>query len=143
MKSDFCKRIFIAGVMLFFVGCTSSPSKSVLATDASQVMLRSMQTRAFDTSDQSKTMRAVIATVQDLEMVIEKADQQLGSVTATKFSSGQELKMTVTVRNGNPGQTLVRANAQYGIKPVDKPEPYQDFFSALEKSMFLAAQKVD
>lgn len=143
MKSNFSQRLLATCAILFFMGCASDQSKSVLATDQSQVMLRSMQTRAFDTTDLSKTMRAVIATAQDLDMVIEKADNQLGSVTATKFTGYAELKMTVTVRAGNPGQTLVRANAQYGIKPVDKPEPYQDFFAALEKSMFLAAQKVD
>ena len=44
---------------------------------------------------------------------------------------------------------LVRANAQFkayptlGAKAVDDPAPYQDFFTALEKSMFLTAQQVD
>lgn len=130
-------------VFLLLVGCAANNSKSVLETDQSQVMLRSMQTRSFDTGDKTKTLRAVISTVQDLDMVIEKADEQLGTVTATKFTGYQELKMTVTVRDGNPGKVLVRANAQYGIKPVDKPEPYQDFFAALEKSLFLQANQVD
>ena len=38
---------------------------------------------------------------------------------------------------------LVRASAQYQMEPVENPETYQDFFTALEKSMFLAAQGVD
>lgn len=133
----------LMSVIFLLAGCAVNNSKSVLASDQSQVMLRSMQTRAFDTSDKIKTMRAVISTVQDLEMVIEKADEQLGTVTATKFTGYQQLKMTVSVRDGNPGQVLVRANAQYGVKPIEKPEPYQDFFTALEKSMFLAAQQVE
>jgi hypothetical protein len=38
---------------------------------------------------------------------------------------------------------LVRANAQYGIKSAEDPETYQDFFTALEKAIFLTAQQVD
>ena len=40
-----------------------------------------------------------------------------------------------------PGQVMVRANAQFnGLKAIEDPQPYQDFFSALEKSLFLAVQ---
>ncbi len=143
MKLSFKRKMLVVSSLFFLMGCAANASKTVFDQDLSQVMLRSMQTRAFDTDDKAKTLRAVIATIQDLDMVIEKADEQLGSVTATKFSGQQQLKMTVTVRPGNPGKTLVRVNAQYGIKPVDKPEPYQDFFAALGKSMFLVAQQVD
>jgi hypothetical protein len=37
----------------------------------------------------------------------------------------------------------VRANAEYQEKAVEDPLPYQDFFTALEKAMFLTAQQVD
>ena len=53
------------------------------------------------------------------------------------------IKMTVTVRPKNDTQMLIRANAQYGLRAVEAPEPYQDFFAALEKAMFLTAQQVD
>ena len=32
---------------------------------------------------------------------------------------------------------------KYETTPVDDPEPYQHFFSALQKAMFLAAHEVD
>jgi hypothetical protein len=63
-------------------------------------------------------------------------------VSATKLD-GYELRMTVTVRPRNETQLLVRASAQYQMKPIEDPEPYQDFFTALEKSMFLASHAVD
>jgi len=87
-------------------------------------------------------MRAVIATMQDLDFVIEKADETLGTVTGMKFRNNVTIRMTVSVR-AREKQMLVRANAQYGLNAVENPLPYQDFFTALEKSMFLAAQQVD
>ena len=87
-------------------------------------------------------LRTVIATMQDLGFVIDKADATLGSVSGTKLD-GYQLRLTVTVRPRGTTQLLVRASAQYNITPVEDPEPYQQFFAALEKSVFLTAQAVD
>jgi hypothetical protein len=124
-------------------GCGTASRQQLLAAEESQVKLRSIQTRAFDTNDKDKVMRAVIATMQDLEFVLEKADETLGTVTGMKFRNNMTIRMTVTVRSRNDTQMLVRANAQYGLKAIEDPLTYQDFFTALEKSMFLAAQQVD
>lgn len=113
-----------------------------MASGQSAVQLRSFQSRAFDTRDQAKTLRTVIATLQDLGFVIDKADATLGTVSATKLNN-YALKMTVSVRERGTTQLLVRANAQYNITPVEDPKPYQQFFEALEKSMFLTAHQVD
>ena len=129
--------------LLFLTGCAGSSRQELLEPDQSQVMTRSIQTRAFDTTDKKKMLRCIISTMQDLDFVIDKADLALGSVTGTKFVSNSVLKMTVTTRPRGETQLLVRANAQYGVKPVEIPEPYQDFFTALEKSIFLTAQQVD
>ena len=124
-------------------GCQSNSSKDqLLSTDKSQVELRQIQTRAFDTTESEKTLRNVMATLQDLGFVIDKADGTLGTVSATKLQ-GYQLKMTVTVRSRGDKQTMVRANAQYQLKAVEDPEPYQNFFTALSKAMFLEAHQVD
>lgn len=124
------------------VAACAPSTKAVLETSQSAVQLRSYQQRAFDTTDKTKTMRSVIATLQDLSFVVDKADLELGTVSATKLS-GYQLRITVTVRPRGETQMLVRANAQYMDKAVEDPEPYQDFFTALEKSMFLTAHQVD
>lgn len=123
-------------------GCATTASKA-LETNESQVKLRSIQTRAFDSTDKKKMMQTVISTMQDLEFVIDKADITLGSVTGSKFVNQAIITMTVTVRPRGETQLLVRANAQYGIQSVEDPATYQDFFIALEKSLFLTAQQVD
>ena len=74
--------------------------------------------------------------------MVDKADDVLGSISGTKLD-GYSLRMTVTIRPRGETQTLIRANAQYNITPVEDPIPYQQFFSALEKSMFLTAHQVD
>lgn len=126
---------------LLVTGCATT-QQSLLDSDSSQVQLRSIQTRAFDTTDKEKTLRTIISTLQDLGFVIDKADATLGTVSATKLKY-YALRMTVTVRPRGETQLLVRANAQYNVKPVTDPEPYQQFFTSLEKSMFLTAQQAD
>lgn len=134
-------------VMLFTVflvsGCVTTPEEHILDVSENQLKLRSIQTRAFDTNNKEKMMRSIMATLQDLDFVITKADYDLGIVTATKFANNQVLKMTVIVREKDKNQLLVRANAQYGIKAINSSEPYQDFFNALSKSVFLTAQQID
>ena len=127
---------------LLITSCASVSNEEVLRTGGSAVALRSFQSRAFDTTDKEKTLRTVIATLQDLAFVVDKADATLGSVSATK-RSGYEMRMTVTVRPRGTTQLLVRANAQFQDQAVEAPAFYQDFFAALGKSMFLTAQQVD
>lgn len=83
-----------------------------------------------------------MATLQDLGFVVDNADETLGTVSATKLDR-YALRMTVSVRPRGTRQLLVRANAQYQLRSVEDPEPYQQFFAALEKSIFLTAHQVD
>lgn len=143
MKSHKLILIALSGVSLIGLsGCQTTSSSQLLKADQSQVQTRNIQTRAFDTTDKNKTLRTVISTLQDLGFVVDKADEVLGSVSATKLD-GYQLRMTVTVRPRGQTQLLVRANAQYNLTAVEDPEIYQDFFTSLGKSMFLTAHNVD
>jgi hypothetical protein len=141
MKAKRITMLGIVGFVLLAV-CACAPSaRQVLESKESEVRLRSIQSRTFDTADQNQAMRAVIATLQDLGFVVDKANESLGLVSATKLS-GYVMKMTVTVRPHGASQVLVRANAQYNIQAVEEPEPYQRFFEALSRSLFLAAHQL-
>ena len=126
---------------LCLCGCESSRTQ-VLAVQESQVKLRSMQSRVFDTTDKAKTLRTTMATLQDLGFVIDKADDVLGSVSATKLDR-YAVRITINVRPYGETQMLVRANAQYNLKAIEDPEPYQQFYAAFEKAMFLTAHSID
>lgn len=144
MKSEHgtrARQLAIPLLALLLGACASTSTRHVLGMDQSQVALRSIQTRAFDTTDRLDTIRSIIATLQDLGFVIDKADDVLGTVSATKLD-GYKLRMTVTVRQRGEAQVLVRASAQFERQAVDEPGPYQQFFTALEKSMFLTAHEV-
>ena len=130
---------FIVALML--LGGCATQNSHVLA-GGSAVELRSIQTRVFDTTDKHKMLRTTIAVLQDLSFVIDKTDEDLGMVTGTKLS-GYQIRMTVIVRPRGDKQLAVRASAIYNNQPIEDPIPYQDFFTALEKGIFLTAQKVD
>lgn len=145
MKKLFLLSLLAATATL--AGCMGVPHQKVFEP-GNQLETRSFQTRAFETTDREKTLRAIIATMQDLGFVVDKADATLGSVSATKLAF-YEIKMTATVRPRGSNQLLVRANAQFkpgpaaNAVPINEPGPYQDFFAALGKSLFLEAQQVD
>lgn len=130
-----------AGVLVACVlvsACASTNERVLDLGDQTQLQKRAYQSRAFDTTDKEKVLRAIISTLQDLGFVIDRADYTLGVISATKLNVYQ-LKMTVSTRPRGKEQVLVRANAQFNIRPVEDPKPYQDFFASLEKSLFLTA----
>ena len=135
-------RVALAGVAMLTLPACQSSKAQLLKADASAVKLRSIQTRAFDTTEKDATLRAVMATLQDLGFVIDDAEDTLGTVSATKLDK-YALRMTVSVRPRGTTQLLVRASAQYNLRAVEDPGPYQQFFDALGQAMFLAAQQVE
>ena len=127
-------------------GCAPS-TEQLLAMSRTQTELRSIQSRVFDTTDRETTLRAAVATLQDLGFVIDNASLPLGSVSGTKLARVRgvpsQVRMTVTVRPRSASQLLVRANAQRDLDEVSAPEPYQLFFAALARAMFLEGQQVE
>ncbi|MBU6225808.1 MAG: hypothetical protein KGP13_13375 [Burkholderiales bacterium] len=135
------KTIALTAFIFSLGGCSFSLQDRMLdVSDQSQVQKRSYQSRVFETSDKDRVLRGVISTLQDLSFLIERADVTLGTVSATKYDQGLPIRITVSVRAKGSTQMLVRANAQFNLEPIESPKPYQDLFSALEKSLFLTAQ---
>ncbi len=133
-------RILLAIPLLILAGWAASTA--AITAGGSQVELRQMQTREYDTLDKRGTLRSVVATLQDLGFVIDKADYDLATISATKLQDYQ-IRMTVIVRQREGDRMSVRANARFNEKPIEDPKSYQDFFAALDKAMFLTLHKVD
>lgn len=124
--------------LLLLGGCASTNQRVLDSGSETQLQKRSYQSRTFDTADKEKILRTTISTLQDLGFVIDRTDLTLGSVSATKLD-GHQIKITVSVRPRGNDRMLVRANAQFNVKPIEDPKHYQDFFTSLEKSLFLTA----
>jgi hypothetical protein len=62
----------------------------------------------------------------------------MGLVTAGKFANGGLLELTVTVRPNGEQQSEVRVNAIFNTKAIEDPKVYQNFFTVLEKSLFVS-----
>ena len=133
-------RLVFACALVFLAGCTAQTA--VITAGGSQVELRQMQTREYETLDKRATLRSVVSTLQDLGFVIDKADYELATISATKLQD-YEIRMTVTVRERDEERLAVRANARFNQKPIEDPKSYQDFFAALDKAMFLTLHNVD
>jgi hypothetical protein len=116
------------------------PPPDLLAPSAAQTNLRNMQTRSFDVADRNQAIRGVIAALQDLGFIIERANEPLGLVTGARFAEPRWVDVvgvTVTVRPQGDGQMLIRANAIFNNEPITDPQIYQNFFATLERSLFV------
>jgi hypothetical protein len=135
--------ILIAGALLL-QGCSApEPNQDLLALTEAQMKIRSVQTRTFDVKDRQLAMRGVIAALQDLGFIIERANEPLGLVTAARFAElnfYDIVGITITVRQENAGRMVIRANAIYNNKPIEDPKVYQNFFATLERSLFMTKE---
>lgn len=133
--------VVVVGFAASLAGCGTS-SRQLTEMEDSQVNLRSVQSRAFDSTDKNRMLRTVIATLQDFGYVMDKADEELGVITATRLDGGTQ-RITVTVRPRGETQLLVRANMLRGRRAVTDLQTYQNFFTSLSKSIFLDAHLVE
>ncbi|OQW34429.1 MAG: hypothetical protein A4E19_18385 [Nitrospira sp. SG-bin1] len=59
------------------------------------------------------------------------------------FHRSDLLRITVSVRKRNEAQLVVRASAQFYLRAVEDPVPYQQFFRTLEQAVFLEGHSVE
>ncbi len=135
-------RFFVFSLVFLLQACAAGPQKApkeLLALNEAQMKIRSFQTRAFDVKDQNKVLRGVVASLQDLGFIVERANAPMGLVTAGKFGPNGRgfVELTVVVRAKGTEQTEVRVNALFNTKPIEDPKVYQNFFIAVERSLFV------
>lgn len=132
----------IMGGLLGLTACQMDSRQQVMATTHSQAAQRAISTRTFDTGERERVFRGVLATLQDLGFVVDRADPVLGTVSATRFGGGL-VRFTVTVRAGGEARTIVRASGQLNHSELSDPAPFQRFFEALSQALFLQANNLD
>jgi hypothetical protein len=138
------RRAVLLGVAVtpVLAACQMDSRQQVLATTNSQAAQRAISTRYFDTGDRAAVFQGVLAALQDLGFVVDRADPVLGTVSATRFGGGL-VRFTVTVRPGEGRRTIVRASGQLNQSELSDPAPFQRFFDALSQALFLQANQID
>jgi hypothetical protein len=135
-------------------GCVTTPAQqaAALTPTSSAIAMRAIQSRRFDTADQSLMLQSALGALQDLGFTIEESQAATGVVVGSKLS-GARIRAQVTVR-AIPGQnaTVMRANFQRIIpRPgamiaigdtLEDPEIYQGFFEKVAQSAFLTAHEI-
>ncbi len=81
------KIVLAVFLQLLLAACANHNAR--ILEGGNQVELRNIQSRAFDTKDQNMVVSTVIATLQDLNFVIDKTDADLGTVLGTKLGGYQ------------------------------------------------------
>lgn len=134
--------LIVCAALTATAGCQMNSRQQVLLTANSQAAQRSISTRYFDTGDVPVVFQGVLATLQDLGFVVDRADPALGTVSATRYGGGVT-RFTVTARKGEGARTIVRASGQVNQTELTEPEAFQRFFDGLEQALFLQANQVD
>lgn len=132
--------LLLIGGLVLQACAPPQPGPDLLAPTAAQMKLRSYQSRSLEATDPSQAMRGVVAALQDLGFIIERANEPMGLVTAARFAEPNftdVMGITVTVRPQTEGHMMIRANAIYNNKPIEDPKVYQNFFATLERSLFI------
>lgn len=106
--------------------------------------------RAATKSTRLLTVVAAAVAIAILLGVFPSVDKdQTIQVSILTRPSGQQTSLRAmfqrAIRNtsGQTTQLMVRASAQYNLKAIEDPEPYQQFFASLSKAIFLTAPQVD
>ncbi|HJR77176.1 MAG TPA: hypothetical protein VJ805_09390 [Nitrospiraceae bacterium] len=143
-KNAFIPSAIVLAAFFLLHGCAApQPKQDLFVLTDAQMKIRSAQTRTFEVTDRAVAMRGVIAALQDLGFIIERANEPLGLVSAARFAEPNYydvVGVTVTVRPQTDSQTMIRANAIYNNRPIEDPKVYQNFFAALERSLFVTKQ---
>ena len=136
------RALWLMPLVALLGACQVDSRQQVLASVNSQAAQRVISTRAFDTADRARVMQAVIATLQDLGFVVDRADDVLGTVSATRYGGGL-VRFTVTIRPGGARRTIVRASGELNQHELSDPAPFQRFFEALSQALFLQANDIE
>jgi hypothetical protein len=166
----------IAVIFCFFFGLVcpgaSLPQGAPATPEKTQLEIRQVQTRTFDTKDQNMIMKAVLNVLQDDGFIVGNANSELGLISASKELTTEKIEKsemqrrfgvyihahfvfieasaTVSLINR---QTRVRANFQVKFYDDDRKKLlnvsqimdgnfYQEFFSKVDKGIFIQKEKI-
>jgi len=150
-------------------GCGGSMKKP----QKTQLEIRQLQTRDFDTSDTTIVLKAMMNVLQDDGYMIKQASTELGFFSATKEVNSEnkgekfwqyvwwgpmgtwtETTVIDCTANVSPYGEKTRVRVSFQVKrmnnkgaceevhTIDEAEFYQDFFSKVDKGIFIEKEQI-
>ncbi len=156
--------------------CQKGVPREALMFTPESLADRQLQTRVFETSNESKLLEASAAVLQDLGFTIDESEVKCGVIVCSKdrnvtefyniglsviaslffidyeYATRQKVVASLVTRPLEQNRIAVRITFQHLVwdtekdliknERVNEPEIYQQFFSKLSKSVFLAGHEI-
>lgn len=156
----------LAVSVLFVFGCVVPTPPTPQMT---QLQIRELQTRSYETNDVKMVMKAMLNVLQDDGFIVKNADTDLGFLTATKEIDVEDKVEALLNREGARwrknliieatanvsdfgSQCRVRINFQMkyfdnlggviAVLPAEDQKFYQNFFAKVDKGIFIQKEKL-
>lgn len=152
--------VFVLAISVLTTGCqTAGNVEDAFRPSGSSVQQRQLDSRRFETKDESLVLNSIVSVLQDLGFKLDETDSKAGLVSGSKGTGpgkgwflGTDIRITVTTRPLGESGTLVRTTFQnirsghdaryYSAEPVRDQKIYQEFFDRLAQSLFLEAHAI-
>lgn len=136
--------------------CNSAFAKTTKAPTSS-LEIRQMQTRTYEVKSKKQLMEAIVNVLQDRDYLINESNYNLGVVSGYKECKEGHIyvryETSVQINELNTSNYKVRTNfMKKNIDPMGNPstlidiknpeEMYREFFSQLDKSLFIEFQGI-
>jgi len=117
--SKFLKTSLVTLLSLSIVGCASMP-KGFLKPSEDSLAKRQLQSRQYDTTDETKIITSVAGVLQDLGFTLDDSESDVGFVAASKkadaTNKGQIFLMAIFGGLGNNPQAIQQCDNYQVIK---------------------------
>ena len=154
------KRIILVLACLGFTTCLPAFAEKENAT---ALEIRQMQTRTYEVANQKQLMEGIVNVLQDRDYLINESNYNLGVVSGyreckeKRFLGKQFVRYetSVQINQQNNKSYKVRTNyikkhmdaygnpsTQKDIKVPEQEQFYREFFSDLDKSLFIEKQGI-
>lgn len=84
------RRLVVAGLALAVAACQQGIPPEALQLDSESLQRRQLQTRVFDTTDETALLQAGAGVMQDLGFSLDESETDLGVIVASKTRSARE-----------------------------------------------------
>ena len=148
-------------LILACLGLIFCPPSYAKQKEASSLEIRQMQTRTYEVKNKKELMEAIVNVLQDRDYLINESNYNLGVVSGYKeskekvFMGQQYVRYETSVQINELGGKSYKVRTNFLKKLIDltgtpttkkeikNPEEfYREFFSQLDKSLFIESQGI-